>query len=122
MAILNYDESGKILEKCTLYDLEKTNDRAASASATIGMPIVKTDLKTMQAAINKCRQLSASQIIANADHSNPYNSTLVINNLTEEQDSVTSKPDNSNSLWKGLIPGTKVFAFFIFHFSLLIVC
>ena len=97
MAFLEFDSSGKMLEKCQLFDLEKESDRAGSTTAsTTGLPVITPDFKTMQEAINKCRELSEkSAPVSIMDQNSP--------NITTAETSISLF-----SLWRGLIPGTKV--------------
>lgn len=94
MALLEFDSSGKLLEKCQLFDLEKDSDKADSTASTSGLPVVKCDFKTMQEAINKCRELTEK----------------VVPVFSQEQTAPNITTENSISLfslWRGLIPGTK---------------
>jgi hypothetical protein len=94
MAILKFDISGKILEKCQLFDLEKDSAKAESTASASRLPIVNSDFKTMQEAINKCRELTEKLSPA----------------ISQEQTSPNITSENSISLfslWRGLIPGTK---------------
>jgi len=94
MALLEFDSSGKVLEKCQLFDLEKESDRADSTATTTGLPVITSDFKTMQEAINKCRELT--------EKLSPLS--------TQDQTSANITADSSISwfsLWRGLIPGTK---------------
>ncbi|CAG2172352.1 unnamed protein product, partial [Oppiella nova] len=94
MAVLEFDTSGKVLEKCQLFDLEKEAHKADLTASATGLPVIKSDFKTMQEAINKCRELS--------EKSSPVSSLEQISpNITENSISLFS-------LWRGLIPGTKL--------------
>ena len=113
MALLEFDSSGKVLEKCQLFDLEKESDKADSTATTNGLPIIKSDFKTMQEAINKCRELT--------EQLSPVS--------TQDQSSANITTDGSISLfslWRGLIPGTKVsvdpFAIYLNSFQMLFIC
>jgi len=88
MALLEFDSSGKVLEKCQLFDLEKDSDKADETASTSALPIIKSDFKTMQEAINKCRELTEKVV--------PLDSP--------EQSSPNITTDNSISLfslWRG---------------------
>ena len=109
MALLEFDSSGKVLEKCQLIDLEKESDRADSTASINGLPVITSDFKTMQEAINKCTELSEKlSPVSTQDHSSP--------NIT------TESSISLFSLWRGLIPGTKVrVIYFKLFFSVLLV-
>ncbi|XP_054166387.1 phospholipase A2-like isoform X2 [Oppia nitens] len=96
MAVLEFDHSSKMMEKCQLFDLEKEAEKADITAAGTGLPVIKSDFRTMQEAINKCRELSEK---VSANHSlEPF--TAANSNITENSISLFS-------LWRGLIPGTK---------------
>lgn len=100
MALLVFDTSGKALERCQLFDLEKESDRVLSdaTASTNGLPVITPDFKTMQEAINKCRELSEK---------------LAPTSIVDQSSAnMTGEPSISLfSLWRGLIPGTKVSIF-----------
>ncbi|CAG2114477.1 unnamed protein product [Medioppia subpectinata] len=94
MALLVFDKTGKMLEKCQLFDLEKDQLKADMTASATGLPVIKSDFNTMMEAINKCRELS--------EKLSPVSSSEQISaNITENSISLFS-------LWRGLIPGTKV--------------
>lgn len=94
MAILEVERS--TLQRCTLFDLEKANDKTASLKASSGLKIIYCNFKTMQKAINKCKELSQKYYQVSSDAEEV---SLGID---------LANPPPLFSFWRGLVPGTKV--------------
>lgn len=92
MAYLRFDLSGRQLDACTLYDIEKEPEAALKVPLQTGLQPLTADYKTLLEAVRRCTEMSRKQLQATPGNVLATSTTTTSTTTTSTSTSTTPSP------------------------------